>query len=145
MKHFFLFLVLALAPAFDRGMEAQTSEPPSPPSASKSKPAPTPASVKAPTPPRALAADVKALPPTPVVTDELTAYLYPPDDRKESRDLQLEWDELELVTLRNTARQLEITAKLRKIAMHIVDDKKIDLKLFELDSKELKFVKKKAQ
>jgi|ERR1700677_379896 hypothetical protein len=87
----------------------------------------------------------------PVLTDELTAYLLPDDLKLKNRDLQLEWAEREaanqtmLVTIeKNKARQAAITDELRTIDGQFAASKAIDLKVWEMDSKELKFVKKKA-
>jgi hypothetical protein len=87
----------------------------------------------------------------PVLTDELTAYLLPDDLKLKNRDLQLEWAEREaanqtmLVTIeKNKARQTEITLAIQKIWLDYAASKQIDLKVWEPEPKDLKFVKKKA-
>jgi hypothetical protein len=90
-------------------------------------------------------------PPSPVITDELTAYLLPDDLKLRGLPLQLEWAEREAANQtmqvqieKNKARQLEITQAIQKIWGDYAVSKQIDLKLFEPDPKAWKFVKKKA-
>ena len=106
----------------------------------------------------ALVAPVVQLPPAPPlalqfpagVTDTLTAYLLSDDMKLKIRDGQLEYSELEgdsqkmlLKVEQNKARQKEITETIRTLAYQFALSKQIDLKVWEIDAKELKFVKKK--
>jgi hypothetical protein len=94
--------------------------------------------------------DVVKAPP-PAVIDETTAYLLPVDEKLKIRDLQLEYSELEaqnqklLVQVeQNKQRQHDVADAIRTIAYQFAQAKQIDLKVWEIDAKELKFVKKKA-
>jgi hypothetical protein len=94
--------------------------------------------------------DVAKAPP-PAVIDETTAYLLPVDEKLKIRDLQLEYSELEaqnqklLVQVeQNKQRQHDVADAIRTIAYQFAQAKQIDLKVWEIDAKELKFVKKKA-
>lgn len=113
MKRFelFLFLVLSLVPLFVTETQAQNAGPAAPPAIT-----------------------------------ETTLYLLPPDLRAKIRDAQFEWDELEIDNQKmlvrakeNKARQDALMADIMKIATQAAQDKKIDLKVYELDSKTLKF------
>ena len=88
-------------------------------------------------------------PATPAVT-ETTNYLMPVETQKQIRDLQLEWDELEIEIQRNLVKneqdkqaQAAAMLKSQKLAFQFATEKKIDLQIYELDSKDLKFVVKK--
>jgi len=90
-------------------------------------------------------------PPSPVITDELTAYLLPIELQKETRDLQLDYSELETANQtmqvqieKNKQKQRDVTAAIQKIWYDYAIAKQIDLKLWEPDPKALKFAKKKA-
>jgi TolA-binding protein len=90
-----------------------------------------------------------AAPGVPVVTSEMVAYLLPPEVRSQIRDGQIEWDELEIDTQKmqvkieqNKARQKDLTDGIRIAAYRFAQEKQIDLTLWELDPKALKFVKK---
>lgn len=93
----------------------------------------------------------KPAPPT-VLTSELSAYLLPQPLKETIRDGQLEWDELEIENQKmqvkveqNKARQKEITDSIRLGAYQFSQEKKIDLQLWELDPKQLKFIRKDAK
>lgn len=100
----------------------------------------------------AFAGDKKPAPqPAPVITDTLTAYLLPDSEKVKIRTLQLEYAEREaanqtmLVTVeKNKARQTAITEEIRGVALEFARSKQIDLSAWEIDAKELKFVKKKV-
>jgi hypothetical protein len=92
----------------------------------------------------------QALPPG--VTDTITAYLLPDPTKLAIRDGQLEWDELEIDIQKmqvkieqNKQRQKDISDAIRLQAYQFTQAKQIDLTLWELDPKQLKFVKKKAK
>jgi TolA-binding protein len=98
--------------------------------------------------PKAAAASA---PPSPVVTDELTAYLLPMELQKQTRDLQLDYSELETANQtmqvqieRNKQKQRDDTEAIQRIWYEYALAKSIDLKVWEPDPKALKFVKKKA-
>lgn len=83
------------------------------------------------------------------VTDETTAYLLPDSLKLDIRSAQLEWDEVEIDTQKmqvkieqNKARQKQLEDENRLRALQFARDKGIDLQLWILDAKELKFVKK---
>jgi hypothetical protein len=85
-----------------------------------------------------------------VAATDSTNYLLPIELQKTFRDGQLEWDELEIDNQKmlvkieqNHQRQAAIMDEQRKRAYQFALDKKIDLGLYELDSKDLKFEKKK--
>jgi hypothetical protein len=85
----------------------------------------------------------------PIATDEVTAYLLPDDLKLQFRAGQLEWDELEIDTQKmlvkieqNKQRQKQIEDDNRLRALQFARDKNIDLQLWIIDAKELKFVKK---
>lgn len=86
------------------------------------------------------------------VSSETTAYLLSPELTSQIRDAQLEWDELEIDTQKmqvkieqNKERQKELTDSIRLAAYQFAQEKQIDLKVWELDPKELKFLKKDAK
>jgi TolA-binding protein len=92
-----------------------------------------------------------AAPSAPVVTDELTAYLLPIELQKQTRDLQLDYSELETANQtmtvqieKNKQKQRDVTEAIQKIWYEFAVSKQIDLKVWEPDPKALKFVKKKA-
>jgi hypothetical protein len=145
MKHFLLF-VLVVASAFVSGEYAQAqaqtqkSGPVASPAQSKDVPS-LPKSTALPAP--VLPVVTPAMPDPPSGVTESTSYLYPVEEGRKTRDLQLEWDELEISSMKNKDRQAEITTELRTIAQQVVTKLKIDMNLFEINAKDLKFVPKK--
>jgi len=93
----------------------------------------------------------KPKPEAPAASDTISAYLVPDDLKLKIRDAQLEWQELEADTQaklvqieKNKARQKDVTDEIRILAYQFAQRKQIDLKVWEIDAKQLKFVKKKA-
>jgi hypothetical protein len=89
--------------------------------------------------------------PAPTVTDELTAYLLPIELQKQTRDLQLDYSELETANQtmqvqieQNKKKQRDDTEAIQRLWYEYAVTKQIDLKVWQPDPKALKFVKKKA-
>jgi hypothetical protein len=93
-----------------------------------------------------------AAPVVPEITDTVTAYLLTDAEKLKIRDAQLEWQEIESENLReelaiekNKARQKEISDSVQVLAFQLAQEKKIpEVSQWEIDRKQLKFVKKKA-
>jgi hypothetical protein len=82
------------------------------------------------------------------VSDEV-AYLLPAELKLKVRDNQLEWSELEVDVQKNQlqiekdkARQKELSDSTQLMVYQFAQDKKIDLNLWQIDAKLLKFTKK---
>jgi TolA-binding protein len=132
MKNFLISLVLVFVAAFAMGQA------PAPPDKDKRKVAPGTAQT-APTLP-------------PGVTISEPSYLFPVEERIKIRDLQVEYDELEIDNQRmllkveqNKARQAAAMDAIRLAAWQFAQAKKISTELYELDPKKIEFVKKKVK
>jgi hypothetical protein len=79
------------------------------------------------------------------------AFLFPVEERGKVRDIQFEYDQLEIDSQRmlvkieqNKARQAALMDTLKQAAFSFAQAKHIDLERYELDPKDIKFVKKKS-
>lgn len=92
----------------------------------------------------------KVAPAPPGVTLSEPIYPIPIEDRAPMRDLQVQWDEIEIDSQRklleiekNHEKQTQIMDQLKVLAIKFAQKKQINLDLYEIDPKELKFVKRK--
>ena len=107
--------------------------------------------------PRAVAQNAKnppqanppaALPAGITVSDPI--YPIPLEDRDPMRDLQLQWDEMELDNQKklveiekNHQKQQQLMDQLKVLAIKFAQKKQINLDVYDLDPKDLKFAKRK--
>jgi hypothetical protein len=149
MKNFLFSLVLPLVVAAFALGQAPAAAPALPPSALPAAIAPRALPALSPSvaaPPAA--ASTFALPPGVTVSDP--EYPYPPELHAKTRDRQLEYDELEIDIQKNLLkieqdkeRQTALMDGIKLDAYQFAQTKSIDLLTYEIDAKELKFVKKK--
>lgn len=85
----------------------------------------------------------------PVAATAEVAYELSADDKDKALHIQLNWDDLEIENQKallkveqNKAQQAALMNAFQVIAFNHAQKQKIDLNLFELDSRQLKFVKK---
>jgi hypothetical protein len=100
--------------------------------------------------PKPIAAQAKPIGPQPVNSSAGTFYPLPADPRGKIRDLQYQWDQLEiqnqkllLQVQQNQQKQRDLMDGEKRVAWDYANDKRIDLGLFELDPDDVKFIPKK--
>lgn len=78
------------------------------------------------------------------------AYLFPPEQKAELRDLQYQGDQLEIQNQKllmqieqNKEKQNALIDQMKEVAFEYAQKRKIDLSLYELDPVQMKFAKKK--
>jgi hypothetical protein len=141
--HWLIRLVHILVSALALGQSPQPKaqeKPPSPPASGPAAPVLSPPVVKA-----------SPAPPTPDVV-ESESYPLPLAERDKVRDLQHEYDQIEIENQKmlvkveqNKARQSALVDALKLAAFQFSQLKKIDLDQYEFDPAQIRFVKKKLQ
>lgn len=100
--------------------------------------------------PAAASAPDPKLPPGVTLSDP--AFLFPAEEKIKIRDLQFEYDELEIDSQKmlvkveqNKARQAALLDAIKMAAYQFAQKKNLSLDLYDLDAKEVKFTKRKAK
>jgi len=100
----------------------------------------------------AAVAQQKPVAPPSGMTTEAVAYPFPLEERDKIRDLQHEYDQIEIEDQKmlvkieqNKARQAALLDAMRLAAFKFAESKKINLDLYELDLAQIGFTKKKIK